>query len=743
VTGERRLSLRAGAALVGLVLLLLSAMALKGQLLALPAPPAAPGADRFDAGRAAARLGRVLGDEREHPVDSAAGDAVRARLVAELRALGLQPRVTDDFACNGFVRARTVACARVRNVVATMGPGNGSHLLLNAHYDSTFAGPGVGDDGIGVATLLEIAGLLRGRELSQPVTFLFNEGEEMGLLGARAFLDGDPLAGRVDTLLNFEARGVAGPATMFETSRPNGRALAHFARAADRPLANSLTTDLYRLIPNYTDVSVFEERGWTILNFAIIGNETRYHSGGDNLAALDRRSLQHMGDQGLALALDFSVREPAQASGERLYADLLGRQLITLPLAFGLLLLAILLIFFVVETRRRGALGRPVAVVLAAFALATATAFAGQALLGLIRGGDYWRAYPLVTALAVYASAIAASLIVLALVAREAEAARLRAAFWLVFMALGALISVVAPGAAIYFLLPPLVAALGLALGRRRSATERIGAWLAILLLYLTFAPSLAMFEELMSQGPHWIFAPIGAAILLPALIELKPLLDGAGRRPALAGAAALFVVAWTAVALTPAYSEDRQQLFTIEYAWDADAARGRWAVNNDGRHLPYDGSWQREELPYSARRRWVAPAPRLSAPAPTVQLVGSRETAGGRRLALRLRTNGAQSVTLLAPAAAGLRAAGAGPALRGFGPSGSDERYALRCVGRSCDGAVFHVVVNRAGPIEFTVVGTRTGLPSAAAQLVRQRPALARPQYSPDSTIAFAKVRL
>ena len=33
----------------------------------------------------------------------------------------------------------------------------------------------------------------------------------------------------------------------------------------------------------------FAGRGWTILNFAIIGNETRYHSTGDDLASLDRR----------------------------------------------------------------------------------------------------------------------------------------------------------------------------------------------------------------------------------------------------------------------------------------------------------------------------------------------------------------------------------------------------------------------------------------------------------------------
>jgi len=54
-------------------LALLAAMALKGSLIALPAPSATG----FDANRAAERLARILGDERPHPANSAANDGVR------------------------------------------------------------------------------------------------------------------------------------------------------------------------------------------------------------------------------------------------------------------------------------------------------------------------------------------------------------------------------------------------------------------------------------------------------------------------------------------------------------------------------------------------------------------------------------------------------------------------------------------------------------------------------------------
>ena len=201
------------------VALLLAAFALKGALIA---PPPVENA-AFNAGRAVARLQRILGDQRPHPVDSAADDAVRNRLIAELNAIGLQPRVQDAQDCSGFPKSRVISCSRVRNVIATLpGTGPGKHLLLSAHYDSTPTGPGAGDDGIGVATLLEVGAILKGAPPPRPVTLLFNEGEEYGLNGAAAFVRRDPEARQVNSLINIDGRGVSGPALMHETSDPNG-----------------------------------------------------------------------------------------------------------------------------------------------------------------------------------------------------------------------------------------------------------------------------------------------------------------------------------------------------------------------------------------------------------------------------------------------------------------------------------------------------------------------------------------
>jgi Peptidase family M28 len=732
--------------LLGIALLLLGALALKDALITLPSPPAAANAAGFDANRAVARLQRILGDERPHTVDSTNGDAVRGRLIAEMRAVGLDPRVTDDFTCNNNRRSRNINCARIRNLVATIGPAAGSHLVLVSHYDSTFAGPGASDDGIGVATMLEVAAQMRGRPLARPVTFLIDEGEEMGLIGARAFLERDPVAAHVGTLVNFESRGVTGPAIMFETNRPNGAAIALYRAAAARPLANSLSTDLYGLIPNSTDVSVFDERPWTMLNFAVIGNETHYHSMGDNLASLDLRSLQHMGDQALAVTERAAAGDPAPA-GTRLYADLGGRVLIVLPLIVGLVLIAILSFFFVGASWRRQAMGRPLLAMALAIGGSTLLALAGHVVVQLIRPGDYWRAWPMVTSTAVYAAALAACVAALLLVAGTAERTRLRAAFWLAFLIIGGAICLIAPGAAIYFLAPPLVAALGMALKPRLPWAERAGAIVAALLLYVTFGPALGLFEILMNGGPLWAFAPLGAMIMLPALIELWPLVTRGRTLFAIVGALDLAVTIWIVAAFMPAYSFDRQQLFTVEYVWDETAHAARFAVNNDGAPVPYAADWSRAEMPYTTRRRWAAPAPAPRPGAiplgPRIEEVGRAPAAGGGvRLRLRIAANGAESVALIAPGDAPLRAAGAGASMHPFGAGKADDRYAIRCIGRACDGAVLDIVLARPAPVAFTVVGTRSGLPPEAAPLAGARGALARPQYGPDATITIGRFR-
>jgi hypothetical protein len=745
--------------LVAVFVIILAAMAAKNLLVQPPALRASNASNQFNAVRAKERLATILGDQRPHPSDTLASDLVRARLVTEIEKVGFQPIVRDQFACNELHKQRGISCARVRNIIVPFGPiptlmpgaAPQKVLLLNAHYDSTPVGPGAGDDGIGVATLLEVLWNLRNKEadFEQPVMFLFNEGEELGLIGARAFLADDlRLSEGVDRIINLEARGVRGPVNMFETSRPNAAPVKLFAGAVRNPVANSLSTDVYRLMPNYTDVNSFAERGWLTLNLAPIGNETRYHSAGDNIAALDLATLQHMGDQTLALTLAMANATPEACSGDRIFMDVAGRMLVTLPLWTGVALLVALLAMFAGFTLARRAAGRSIAIPILVLVGSTALSWILLAIIGAVRHGMFWRAHPMWTALAVYVTAAVVTAVLLATLGRRLTIGQLRPGAWLIFLIVGALIGLLAPGGIVFFLFPPLIMLAGMIVSRWWKPAELIGSLLAILALYLTWGAMLGLLEELLNSGPMWIFAPLGGLLIIPAMIEAKPLIDDVRLRGASLVGGATALILWAASAAAPAYSADRQQRFVIEHVTDARTGAASWSILNgrvplpDG--FPEAGKWQWDKLPYAETKRWLAPAPALpGAKAPALEPVSMLRNGDERTLTLRLRTNGAQRVAIIAPDDAHIRAAGVHGYVRPIDSAAADGDYMVVCSGRSCDGLELTIVQARAQSTIFTLVGSRSGLPSVAGPLVTARPRFARPQYAPDQTVTFARVKI
>jgi hypothetical protein len=731
--------------LLALVLIaLLVALAAKGLLEQAPPLRTHNAAGQFDAARARARLADILGDQRPHPSDTLASDLVRARLVAQLRQIGLEPIVRDEFACNELYKQRGVSCARVRNVIAVIGPATGKAVLLNAHYDSTPVGPGAADDGIGIATLLEVAAQLRDRPLRRPVILLFNEGEELGLVGARAFL-ADPLSGTVDELINLEARGVRGPVNMFETSRPNAAPVSVFAKVVRTPVANSLATDVYRLLPNYTDVNTFSDRGWTTLNLAPIGNETRYHSPSDDVDALDLATLQHMGDQTLALTLALANGAPKTKAGDCIFMDLAGRTLISLPLMVGAGLLIGLLIGFVIIALRRGGLLRSAVTIVGTVVTATILSWLILALIGAVRSGMFWRAQPIWTLLTVYAATILAGVALLGSFGSPLDRTKLRPAFWFLFLNLGGAIGLIAPGAIIFFLLPPLVAVVGMFAAHWWQPAERTASYVAILILYVTWGAILGEFEELLNGGPMWIFAPLGSLFVLPVLIEARPLIAAAGRRSASMFTGVFTLAGIAAAGAAPPYSEDRQQRFVIQHVTDASHGKSWWSVLNDGSPPPeaYGHGWKRGELPFSVRVRWLSPAPaNPDSAAPDVELLSQVRNGSERTLSLRLLSNGNEHIDLIAPDDARIRAAGIDGFVRPINQT-EDGKYSVSCFGRSCDGAVMRIVTTQDKPIEFIVLGGKVPLPASAAALLAARPRFARPQYNRDETMSFRMHRL
>ena len=102
--------------------------------------------------------------------------------------------------------------------------------------------------------------------------------------------------------MNLEARGTGGQAMMFETSPENGWLIRRFAEAAPHPSATSLSYEIYRRMPNDTDLTAFKRAGLPGLNFAYIGNAFFYHTSRDSVVNLEEGSLQQQGEYMLCLA---------------------------------------------------------------------------------------------------------------------------------------------------------------------------------------------------------------------------------------------------------------------------------------------------------------------------------------------------------------------------------------------------------------------------------------------------------
>jgi Zn-dependent M28 family amino/carboxypeptidase len=104
----------------------------------------------------------------------------------------------------------TLTQAHSASVIGELAGDSDRVVMLGGHLDSVLDGPGINDNGSGVATLLAIAAALASGERPRvTVRFAFWTAEEFGDLGSRSYvdgLDGSELA-RIDAYLNLDMVG--------------------------------------------------------------------------------------------------------------------------------------------------------------------------------------------------------------------------------------------------------------------------------------------------------------------------------------------------------------------------------------------------------------------------------------------------------------------------------------------------------------------------------------------------------
>ncbi|MYW69888.1 M20/M25/M40 family metallo-hydrolase [Streptomyces sp. SID8379] len=587
---------RAASVTIALVLLLAGTASIWSMRPPAPRPASVPQTE-FSAQRALSRIDDIAATA--HPAGSAAAADVRAFLVRELRGLGVRPtvqtRVASRLPSGGYP-----TLARVSNVHAHI-PGSKptGRVLLVAHYDSVPTGPGASDNGTNVAAVLEIVRTLRSLpQARNDIDVLFTDAEEPGLLGAQGFVDsgavGDP---RRVAVVNLEARGVSGPALMFQMEG----GLTSTVADSDA-VTSSFAGALYSLLPNDTDLTVLAADGMRGINFAYMDGVARYHTAGDDIAHVNAGSVQDMGDSGLAAVRSLSAVDLASDEPAGTYFSLFGTVVsypgwLTLPLAVAAL---VLLVLVMIRGRRHGL--RPSRAGLAAGSFsAVLLAAAG------VGFGGWW----LLTALqpafglgigAVYhpmpylASGALVMVVVLLVWYRWARRrmspteASTGVLGW--FVALSLIGAVLLPGGAYLFTWPALIG-LGTLLSTLsvapRSPLHLLAAGAAALPATVLLLPVAVLVTTAVGLG-------LGAAPLLMLTLLAATALPLVEPRPSRRVSAALGAILLLGTAATAAvaasmngYSAVNPRPVSLAYAWKANTGKATW-LSRGGQDQPAVG---------------------------------------------------------------------------------------------------------------------------------------------------------
>ena len=185
-------------------------------------------ADRFNVQNAHAHVERLTASGSRWS-GTPANEKARAYLIETLQLYGFDVRVQEADAAWREAGVTT----RVANIIAIKPGQQQDAVALVSHYDSVAWGPGGGDDALGTAVALEAARVLGARTSPRySLMLLITDGEEHGMMGARALVDDPEIRARLKTFINLESIGSDSPFVLFETGPGTSPALRAWAAAS-------------------------------------------------------------------------------------------------------------------------------------------------------------------------------------------------------------------------------------------------------------------------------------------------------------------------------------------------------------------------------------------------------------------------------------------------------------------------------------------------------------------------------
>jgi len=709
--------------------------------------------------------------QRPHPLGSADQVRVREYIMAQIAALGLSPQVQEATG----VGTRYPVAGRVRNILVRV-PGTqpgGKAVLLMAHYDGVPAGPAAADDGSGTAVLLEtLRALNAGGPLVHDVIALFTDGEEAGMLGAAAFARQHPWAKDVAVVLNFEARGTNGPSMMFETGQGNLDVVRVLRRLPD-VRATSLSTTVYRMLPNDTDLSEMAVLQQPAMNFAFIGGVQRYHTAEDDVTHLSTGSVQHHGNQAVALARAFGTGPlPRPQTSDAVFFNLPLLGVVVYPQALALPFAVVVLLIAaggVVALRRReprwirdttiGAAGVVVSVLAAAGVGAATVAAVSRLHASMQNGGD--PRWSVVYAAAVALLSVAIVLVVFAVSRRVASTRGIVAGALLALSAINIYVCASIPGVS-FLLTWPLfftaVAALAAVTGTPQRVAQAIG-WVAAAVVIFLLAPTIylmvvvALGLDIVGAALLAILTAVAASLLIP---QLEVAAGARAWRPTLiaAGAALLLLAAGAATVRSDAKHPAGASLV---YAVDGDSL-GAWLTGNAT--TASARQWLQESLAAisdtgsaSGAPEWltrshdssrIVRVPVAALEAPTATLLSDSTRTDGRVLTLRIRAgSGAREVRVVATQGSVDSAWVDGLHVDRSRYRSRSQRWGLEYVAPPDSGFTLRLSLPPVGPAALALTSRHDGIPTLQGIRMPVLPQGIIPIQEGNISIVYRRVRL
>jgi hypothetical protein len=257
------------------------------------APPAIP---VLDSARLLADMSALAADSMEgRRIGTAGGARARAFLLRAITAIGLSP-ARDSFPMHFSARSLLAGAVNGVNLAAVVrGTVHADrYVVLSAHYDHLGVRDGAiyngaDDNASGAAALLEMARWFKAHPPANSIVFAWFDGEEEGLLGAKAFLERPPVpVGRVVANVNLDmvSRNVKGElyasgATPYPVMKPLLDSVAAIA-----PVTLLLGHDTGLGESNWiqqSDQGAFASRGIPFVYFGV-EDHPDYHTPRDTMA---------------------------------------------------------------------------------------------------------------------------------------------------------------------------------------------------------------------------------------------------------------------------------------------------------------------------------------------------------------------------------------------------------------------------------------------------------------------------